>query len=234
MPKLVLIRKGEVISQFNLPEGGVGIGRSAVNEIRLKSPSVSERHARIFTTDSGSTIKDLGSALGTFVNDRSVTRCDLRNSDVILIGSYKLQYQQDGSAQQAAHTAADTAPAPEQNTAQPIAVATATPPTSGSPVESGDAAVSAPAAQLLVLNGVNEGAVIHLTRERLVLGKNRTRSLVIELVDQKFMVSSAGNASEVALNGAPMHEPAALGANDELLVDDVKLRFVKDSTSATD
>ncbi len=233
MPKLVLIRQGEVIARFNLPEGGVGIGRSAVNEIQLKSPSVSERHARIFTSDSGSTIKDLSSSLGTFVNDRSVTRCDLSDNDVVLIGSYKLHYQHHGANQQTAHTAADTAPAPEQSAAQPIAAEPTPQSTSDAGVESGDAEVSVPGAQLLVLNGVNQGALVDLTHERLALGKNHKRSLVIELVGEEYMVSSLANASEVALNGAPLHEPVVLCENDELLVEDVKLRFVSDISRVT-
>jgi hypothetical protein len=233
MPKLVLIRKGEVITQFNLPEGGIGIGRSVVNEIQLKSPSVSERHARIFTTDSGSTIKDLSSALGTFVNDRAISRCDLRNNDVILIGSYKLQYQQDGTDQRVGHTPAVTAPVPEQHAAQPAAAEPISQSESASGVDSGHAEVFAPSAQLLVLNGINQGALVHLTHDRLVLGKNHRRSLVIELVGQEYMVSSLANASEVALNGAPLGEPTVLCENDQLRVEDVKLRFVSDSSSVT-
>ncbi len=233
MTKLVLLKKGKVIAQFNLPEGGVGIGRSAVNEIQLKSPSVSERHARIFTTDSGSTLKDLNSALGTFVNDTAVTRCELRNNDVVLIGSYKLQYQHDGAQPQAAQTTTDTAPIPEQNASQPVAAEPAfqSKPVSG--VASGDAEMSAPGAQLLVLNGINQGALVDLTHERLVLGKDHRRGLVIELVGQEYMVSSLADVSEVTLNGAPLHEPVVLRENDELLVEDVKLRFVSDISSVT-
>jgi hypothetical protein len=225
MPKLVLLRKGEIITQFNLPEGGVGIGRSAVNEIQLKSPSVSERHARIFTTDSSSTIKDLGSALGTFVNDRSVTRCDLRDNDMILIGSHKLQYQHDSADQHAAPTAVELAPVAEPHVGHPV-TAEPTLPLTPATIFDSDAAVFVPGAHLLVLNGVNQGALVHLTHEKLVVGKNHRRSLAIELVDQEYMVSALADAPDVALNGAPLHEPAVLCENDELLVEDVKLRFV--------
>lgn len=225
MPKLVLLRKGEIITQFNLPEGGVGIGRSAVNEIQLKSPSVSERHARIFTTDSGSTIKDLSSALGTFVNDRSVTRCDLRDNDMILIGSHKLQYQHDSADQHAAPTVVELAPVAEPNVGHPV-TAEPTLPLTPATIFDSDAAVFVPGAHLLVLNGVNQGALVHLTHEKLVVGKNHRRSLAIELVGQEYMVSSLADAPDVALNGAPLHEPAVLCQNDELLVEDVKLRFV--------
>lgn len=231
MPKLALIRKGQVIAQFNLPEGGIGIGRSPVNEVQLKSPSVSERHARIFTTDSGSKIKDLSSALGTFVNDRPVTRCGLRDNDVILIGSYKLQYQQDDEIQLAAEPAADTTPAGDQNTTRPITVEPATRPEYD--VASGNGKMFAPVAQLLVLNGVNQGALVHLTHDKLVVGKNHRRSLVIELVGEEYMVSSVAGAGDVAVNGAPLHEAAVLSENDELLVEDIKLRFVIDNSSVT-
>lgn len=234
MPKLVLIRHGEVIAQYDLPEGAIGIGRSAVNEIQLKSPSVSEQHARISTSDSGSTIKDLSSALGTFVNDRSITRCDLRDNDVVLIGSYKLQYQLDGSDRQTTHTTADSTSVPAQDAAQPVAAESAPQITSDSDIDTDDADVFAPDAQLLVLSGVNQGTLVHLTRERLVLGKNHRRSLAIELVGQEYTVSSLANVSDVALNDKPLHKPAVLCENDELLVEDVKLRFVSDSSSVMD
>ncbi len=231
MPKLLLIRQGEVIAQFSLAEGGVGIGRSAVNEIQLKSPSVSGRHARIFTTESGSAIKDLSSALGTFVNDRSVTRCNLRNNDVILIGSYKLQFQQNGGGRQPAPTVDESSPVLEPDMA---------PSTRARPVARPNAAMEnsaieelAPNAQLLVLNGINEGAFVHLGRERLVLGINHGRSLVIELVGEDYMASPLTNASEVALNSAPLRAPAALRENDELLIADIRLRFVSDTASMT-
>lgn len=231
MPKLLLIKNREVIAQYNLPEGGVGIGRSAVNEIQLKSPSVSERHARIFTTDSGSTIKDLSSALGTFVNDRSVTRCDLRNNDVILIGSYKLQYQHDGMDHMTAHTNDDTASVSEPDSMPPVTTEPALQPKSEYRFAAGDAEVFLFRAGLLVLNGINQGALVELTRDRLVLGKNHRRSLVIELLGQEYMVSSLANTSEVTLNGVPVHEPTVLCENDELVIEDVKLRFVIDRST---
>ncbi len=231
MARLLLIKKGEVITQFNLPAGGVGIGRSAVNEIRLKSPSVSERHARIFTSDSGSVIKDLSSALGTFVNDRSVTRCDLRDNDLILIGSYKLKYLQHDGGERAAPTAAA---APEPEAVPPVGEMPAAPAAFVSTADQHEPASVANGAQLLVLNGVNQGAVINLTRDRLVLGRDHKRSVVIEPVGHEFLVSSLPDASAAALNGKPLNKPVVLCDQDELLVDDVSLRFTIDGSHETD
>ncbi len=219
MPALLLIRKGEIIDRFLLPEGGVGIGSGAVNQIQLKSPSVSERHARIFTSDACSIIKDLNSALGTFVNDRFIHRCELRDNDMILIGSYKLRFQYDDHDDRFLSSAndntADAAPADPLSSAsnQPQIAAAKSPDRRNRP------------AQLLVLNGINEGQRLLLRAQRVVLGKEKRRELIIEASEEGYTASLAPGASEVLLNGAPLREPMVLGHTDELTLEDTTLRF---------
>jgi hypothetical protein len=157
----------------------------------------------------------------------------LRNNDIILIGSYKLMFQQDGSVERAAEPGSEVIAARHQIPEEPVAVDTETRPGPEQEIATDDTELLAPAAHLLVLNGVNEGAVVQLTGDRLVLGKKHRRSIAIELVGREYMVSSLTDASEVALNGTPLQETAVLHGNDELLIEDIKLRFIIDNSSVS-
>jgi ABC-type multidrug transport system ATPase subunit len=72
------------------------IGRSSSNDIQLSHPAVSARHARIVRAPNGqTTIEDLGSTNGTFVNTDRLTPGvphALRTGDVIRIGPFRLAY----------------------------------------------------------------------------------------------------------------------------------------------
>ena len=67
--------------------GELQIGRDPELDVSLRDRQVSRRHARLRTTDDGAVIDDLGSANGTFVNDRRVvgpTRLNV--GDELLLG----------------------------------------------------------------------------------------------------------------------------------------------------
>lgn len=64
------------------------IGRSAECNIKLKYPSVSAKHAKVYKLGSAWFIEDVGSSTGTKVNARTVAtgRRRLKNGDIISIG----------------------------------------------------------------------------------------------------------------------------------------------------
>jgi len=68
------------------------IGRSAANDICIRSRFISRFHARIFMTPSGAVIEDLDSRNGTSVNSARVRHHRLRSGDVIRIGRDQLRY----------------------------------------------------------------------------------------------------------------------------------------------
>src|SRR5262245_45870750 len=71
--------------EFVLAEGATaGIGRGEENDIQIAEKHVSRRHAVIRFRDGIFMIEDLGSANGTFVNDRRLTEpFPLAHGDVI-------------------------------------------------------------------------------------------------------------------------------------------------------
>lgn len=71
-----------------IAETQMDIGRLSGNQLCLRDPSVSRRHARIVCTRRAVYIQDEGSTVGTFVNGRRVLGPQvLNNGDVIVIGN---------------------------------------------------------------------------------------------------------------------------------------------------
>ncbi|HEY3358370.1 MAG TPA: FHA domain-containing protein [Polyangia bacterium] len=74
-------------TEIDLPLGDVIIGRALECFIRLDDAMVSRRHARLFVTDDGITVEDLGSRNGVTVNAAVISgRVRLTPNDVIGIG----------------------------------------------------------------------------------------------------------------------------------------------------
>lgn len=85
------IKHGEYAGKsFSLNRLPFHIGSGAMNDLRLNDPNVLAQHARIFETDNGYYLMDLGG--GTYVNGQMVMRNSafLKNGDVVRIGKSAL------------------------------------------------------------------------------------------------------------------------------------------------
>lgn len=71
------------------------VGRERVAaDVVLRDPNVSRRHAELTFTGSGDwTIEDLNSTNGTLVNNRRITRCPLRNGDMLTFGLSTFEFR---------------------------------------------------------------------------------------------------------------------------------------------
>lgn len=71
------------------------IGRERVAaDVVLRDPNVSRRHAELTFTGAGDwTIEDLNSTNGTLVNNRRVSRCPLRNGDLLTFGLSTFEFR---------------------------------------------------------------------------------------------------------------------------------------------
>lgn len=92
LTKIVLRSKGKFVSEHFFGSGKVIVGRSPDNEIDVESPFVSRHHAQIVSDKSESTIEDLNSTNGIFLNDKRVKKHRLRDGDVVAIGFHQLVY----------------------------------------------------------------------------------------------------------------------------------------------
>ena len=83
------------------------IGRNNENTIQLTERNVSRFHARVFREQGRLYIEDVSSAYGTKVNGvRIQDAVDLKTSDVIQIGDYKVHYREDLGARDNARSGA--------------------------------------------------------------------------------------------------------------------------------
>jgi len=69
------------------------IGRSIDCSIQLDDPSVSRRHCHVLVDGDSATIEDAGSSWGTKVNGKSVTQCELKPGDAIVVGETELHFE---------------------------------------------------------------------------------------------------------------------------------------------
>lgn len=77
-----------------LSEGVNTIGRDTKNTLQLASDSVSRYHARITKTGEKSTVEDLNSSNGTFVNKSKITSARLNNGDLVTFGTITFRYEE--------------------------------------------------------------------------------------------------------------------------------------------
>lgn len=78
-------------------EDTCAIGRGSGNHLVLDHEHVSRHHAVIRCgEDDACWLIDLGSANGTYVNDRRVSRLRLQDGDTIVIGTYSIRFRRGG------------------------------------------------------------------------------------------------------------------------------------------
>ena len=95
MPKLVVNTKGHVLGEFPVNKDRMVIGSKASNEIPLDNVNADNEHAVITRCGDLYVIEDLGSANGTFVHDRKITRLLLSDEDLISVGTCQLRFVED-------------------------------------------------------------------------------------------------------------------------------------------
>jgi two-component system, cell cycle response regulator len=96
---LVQIYGPNVGNRYVLDKAETTIGRDASNDIHLDNENVSRAHARILNRGGAIVLEDLGSTNGSSVNDQDVKSIELRNDDIIKIGSVILKFLSGGNAE---------------------------------------------------------------------------------------------------------------------------------------
>lgn len=79
---------------YELTSARATVGRErSVADVVLRDPNVSRRHAQLTFTGSDWSIEDLNSTNGTMVNNRRITRCPLRDGDVLTFGLSTFEFR---------------------------------------------------------------------------------------------------------------------------------------------
>ena len=92
MSKLTLSFKDRVLRVYPVLKGSMLIGSDPNCTIHIDSLAIQAQHARIDTEDQASTITDLGTEDGTFVNQNKISEHPLKDGDLIRVGKHTLTY----------------------------------------------------------------------------------------------------------------------------------------------
>ena len=93
MPKLVVVEKKKVVSEWSIEGEETVIGRDPDCQVTLDNPSVSRRHAKVVGMYDGFIIEDLDSTNGVVLNGRRVRKHMLADGDCVYIGSIELRFE---------------------------------------------------------------------------------------------------------------------------------------------
>ena len=93
---LVMIKEDGETKVFPISRGTTVIGRKDDCELRIPLAEVSRKHATLMVDDKKVTVRDTGSANGTYVNNRRVSEQDLVAGDHVVVGPVVFTVQIDG------------------------------------------------------------------------------------------------------------------------------------------
>ncbi len=90
---LLVVKRGiDVGTRFALESPIVRAGRHPDSDIFLDDVTVSRRHAEFMTNGQITTVRDVGSLNGTYVNRERIEEVRLSSGDEVQIGKFKLVY----------------------------------------------------------------------------------------------------------------------------------------------
>ncbi len=95
MALLVIRKAGEQDRVFRIRREQVVIGRDDSAHLVLPDIAVSRRHASIVVEAGRYSVVDQGSTNGLKVNDVRTERCELEHGDVVKIGSFRLEFNDE-------------------------------------------------------------------------------------------------------------------------------------------
>lgn len=196
MGKLVVKYQGKLVREVTLRLGETRIGRKPTCDVVLNDPGVSGEHALIKTVGLRSTIQDLNSTNGTFIENERVQQRELRHGDTITLGQHTLFYRDDVTldAPVAATPASPTARGPLEKTTVLMAFA-----------------------QLLAIDGPLKGKRLPLIKETVVIdnpGKNPAR--ILRTTDG-YVVHAQVGPGEPRINDRPIPPGGQLLENGDVL-----------------
>src|SRR3954447_9990048 len=83
---------------FELRDGArLVVGRAPKSDIPIIDPTISRRHAELESSETGFTIRDLGSSNGTFVNGARIESGTATTGDLVAFGKVGFRLQRAGA-----------------------------------------------------------------------------------------------------------------------------------------
>ncbi len=93
---LIMFKENGQRKDFALDPGQTVIGRQEACDLRIPLPEISRKHTVLIVSQEAVTIRDMGSANGTYVNNKRVAEQELSPGDHIVIGPMVFTIQING------------------------------------------------------------------------------------------------------------------------------------------
>lgn len=185
MGKLVIKFQGKVVGEANLKLGDTTIGRKPGSDVVLDDVVVSGEHAVIKTVGMKSTIHDLDSTNGTFVENHKITAHPLKNGETIIIGGYSMVYRDevnfDAPVFGSRPAAAVPPSAPQRKTT-----------------------VIAPFAQLIAVDGRDKGKSVPLMKDVVTLDNPGKSAVRVCRIREGYVFEASIGPGEPRVNDKPV------------------------------
>lgn len=233
MAKIIIIFDEAVMAEHLLEKTPIKIGRKSTNDIVLDSLAVSGEHAAITKVGERFYVEDLGSTNGVLVNGEAVTRCKLKNQDLVDFGRYHLRFLQDEVFEATQPTDFKVTSTPtrlgghtvmpdlktliaekhEQNAHVPMAAKAA----EKNVIKD---------AKLIILNGANTGKLLTLNKTLTTLGTPGVQVSVITKRSQGYFLAHIEGSAVPVVNGAVVGKQGReLQSHDVIELGGVKMEF---------
>lgn len=236
MAKLYLKFGQETLKEYDLRDGSsITIGRMPDNGIHIDHLAVSGHHARIVWENDHFALEDNNSLNGTFVNNRRINRCALKNGDVILVGKHTISYLDEARRPTADQIRAEANLPPAPPVEQTVML------DSRKAGEMAGYASVAPAnervGQLTVVDGKTDQHRYVLSGKLTVIGKSDMASVklkgffapkvaaVVNQRDGKYFIAASEKDVKVKINSSEISGQKELSDGDIIEVAHVKLTF---------
>lgn len=200
MGKVVIKSQGKLIGEVSLKLGDMTIGRSPACDIELKNDvSVSGKHAVIKTVGRKSTIEDLGSTNGTFIENARIKWHELQHGDIIIIGKHELRYRDVLELETPVIGARPAARTPPPETSQE------------------KTRIITAYAQLIAVEGANKGKRVPLVKEETVIDNPGKSPARISRTPNGYLLSAQAGPGEPRLNDRPVQPSGQLLENGDII-----------------
>ena len=93
LARFEIMFQGKHQQDFDLPFGRAIVGRTADNDLQIRSKFISRHHAQVTTTHTESSVEDLNSTNGMFLRSKRVKQHRLRDGDELQVGEHTLVYR---------------------------------------------------------------------------------------------------------------------------------------------
>lgn len=218
--KLLVKLHGKGSHAIDLTQETFTIGRKTDNSLAIEDSAISGHHARIVKVQAVYFLEDLQSTNGTAVNGQPITRRQLHDTDVIMIGQHRLIFQDSLSAGTAL-------PAPPDNLDRTMVL-------KGADRPPDKPAVSA---KVLVVAGKTNKLEYPLTKQMNVIGSQEGATIrlagwfapksaaIIARRGQSYFISPSQKAKALLVNGTDVAGQQELKDGDQIEVAGVKLTF---------